>query len=361
MLSARLNEKYQEWRKTIESSIITVDVDQVAGVVSGWTGIPLMKIEESESEKLLNLEKALHQRIVGQDEAIKAIARAIRRARSGLKDPRRPIGVFLFLGPTGVGKTELTKVLAAYLFGDEKALVRFDMSEYMERFSVSRLIGAPPGYVGYEEGGTLTEKVRRRPFSVILFDEIEKAHQDVFNILLQIMDDGRLTDSQGREVDFKNTIIIMTSNIGSHLILEHRGGTGESYERMKEAVLAELRRTFRPEFLNRVDEIVVFHALTEEHLARIVEIQIERLRERIRDRRIELELTERAKARLAEWGYDPVFGARPLKRVIQREVETPLAKLILQGEVRDNSLVIVDEEGGRLTFSVQPREVPVVT
>jgi len=336
-----------------------VDEEDVAEVVSRWTGIPVSRLLEGEIQKLLRLEEELHRRVVGQEEAVRAVAEAVRRARAGLKDPNRPIGSFIFLGPTGVGKTELARALAECLFDDERALIRIDMSEYMEKHSVARLIGAPPGYVGYEEGGQLTEAVRRRPYSVILFDELEKAHWDVFNILLQILDDGRLTDSHGRTVDFKNTIIIMTSNIGSHLILEHRGGTGESYERMKETVLAELRRAFRPEFLNRVDEIVVFHALTEEHLKRIVEIQLERLRQRVRDRQIELELTERAKARLAEWGYDPVFGARPLKRVIQREVETPLAKLILQGEVRDNSLVIVDEEGGRLTFSVQPKEVSV--
>lgn len=338
MLSARLNEKYQEWRKTIESSIITVDVDQVAEVVSSWTGIPLMKIEESESEKLLNLEKALHQRIVGQDEAIKAIARAIRRARSGLKDPRRPIGVFLFLGPTGVGKTELTKVLAAYLFGDEKALVRFDMSEYMERFSVSRLIGAPPGYVGYEEGGTLTEKVRRRPFSVILFDEIEKAHPDVFNILLQIMDDGRLTDSQGREVDFKNTIIVMTSNIGGTLINKSKRTLGfvsqedaqRDYEEMKTLVLDEVRKTFRPEFLNRIDEIVVFHPLSKEDVSKIIDILVSDLRERLKSKGLDVVLAKSAREFLIEKGFDPVYGARPLKRAIQQYLEDPLAEEILR-------------------------------
>ncbi len=336
-----------------------VDEEDIAEVVSRWTGIPVSRLLEGEIQKLLRLEDELHRRVVGQEEAVRAVAEAVRRARAGLKDPNRPIGSFIFLGPTGVGKTELARALAECLFDDERALIRIDMSEYMEKHSVARLIGAPPGYVGYEEGGQLTEAVRRRPYSVILFDELEKAHWDIFNILLQILDDGRLTDSHGRTVDFKNTIIIMTSNIGSHLILEHRGERGEDYERMKETVLAELRRTFRPEFLNRVDEIVVFHALTEAHLKRIVEIQLERLRHRVRDRQIELELTERAKTRLAEWGYDPVFGARPLKRVIQREVETPLAKLILQGEVRDNSLVIVDEDGGRLTFSVQPKEVSV--
>jgi len=359
MLSARLNEKYQEWRKTIESSIITVDVDQVAEVVSSWTGIPLMKIEESESEKLLNLEKALHQRIVGQDEAIKAIARAIRRARSGLKDPRRPIGVFLFLGPTGVGKTELTKVLAAYLFGDEKALVRFDMSEYMERFSVSRLIGAPPGYVGYEEGGTLTEKVRRRPFSVILFDEIEKAHPDVFNILLQIMDDGRLTDSQGREVDFKNTIIVMTSNIGGTLINKSKRTLGfvsqedaqRDYEEMKTLVLDEVRKTFRPEFLNRIDEIVVFHPLSKEDVSKIIDILVSDLRERLKSKGLDVVLAKSAREFLIEKGFDPVYGARPLKRAIQQYLEDPLAEEILRGKFSSGDVIVCSRGRDGLKFT----------
>jgi ATP-dependent Clp protease ATP-binding subunit ClpB len=274
------------------------------------------------------------------------------RARSGLKDPNRPIGSFIFLGPTGVGKTELARALAEYLFDDEKAMIRIDMSEYQEKHTVARLIGAPPGYVGYEEGGQLTESVRRRPYCVVLFDEIEKAHSDVFNVLLQILDDGRLTDGQGRTVDFKNTIVIMTSNIGSHRILEYRGSfTGEGYERMKEAVLEELRRHFRPEFLNRVDETIVFHSLSEEHLKQIVDIQLTGLRKRLADRHVELELTDRARGYLVRSGYDPAYGARPLKRAIQREIETPMARLILAGEVRDGQHVVVDlDSSGKLNF-----------
>jgi ATP-dependent Clp protease ATP-binding subunit ClpB len=337
-----------------------VDEEDIAEVVSRWTSIPVRKLLEGEIQKLLRLEQELHERVVGQDEAVAAVSEAVRRARAGLKDPSRPIGNFIFLGPTGVGKTELARALAECLFDDEKALVRIDMSEYMEKHSVARLIGAPPGYVGYEEGGQLTESVRRRPYSVILFDEIEKAHWDVFNVLLQILDEGRLTDSHGRTVDFKNTLIIMTSNIASHLILEHREGSDdESYQRMRETVLGELRRAFRPEFLNRVDEIVVFHALTEAHLKQIVDIQLRRLLQRLEDRQITLELTDRAKSLLAHIGYDPVYGARPLKRVIQRELETPLAKLILQGDVRDNSLVVADDADGQLKFSSQPKAVPV--
>ncbi|MCL6613133.1 MAG: AAA family ATPase, partial [Firmicutes bacterium] len=320
-------------------------------VVSRWTGIPVSRLLEGEIQKLLHLEEELHRRVVGQDEAVKAVAEAVVRARSGLKDPKRPIGSFIFLGPTGVGKTELARALAAFLFDDENAMIRIDMSEYQEKHTVARLIGAPPGYVGYEEGGQLTEAVRRRPYSVILFDEIEKAHYDVFNLMLQILDDGRLTDGHGRTVDFKNTIVIMTSNIGSQRILEHRGAfAGESYERMKAAVLDEMRRHFRPEFLNRVDEIIVFHSLSEEHLKQIVEIQLERVRRRLAERHITLELTEAAKSYLVDLGYDPSYGARPLRRAIQREVETPLGRLILEGKVKDGDRVVADRGSAGLEF-----------
>jgi ATP-dependent Clp protease ATP-binding subunit ClpB len=332
-----------------------VDEEDIAEVVSRWTGIPVSKLLEGELQKLLALEEHLHRRVVGQHEAVGAVADAVIRARSGLKDPNRPIGSFIFLGPTGVGKTELARALAGFLFDDEHAMIRIDMSEYQEKHTVARLIGAPPGYVGYEEGGQLTEAVRRRPYSVVLFDEIEKAHADVFNVLLQILDDGRLTDGQGRVVNFKNTIVIMTSNVGSHLILEYRGRLeGEQYDEMKASVLDALRHQFRPEFLNRVDEIIVFHALTKDDLKQIVNIQLERLRARLAERRITLELTERAKDHLAEVGFDPVYGARPLKRAIQREIETPLSRAILKGEVKDNSAVVTDAEGGRIGFQSRP-------
>jgi ATP-dependent Clp protease ATP-binding subunit ClpB len=329
-----------------------VDEEDIAQVVSRWTGVPVTKLLEGEMQKLLHLEEELHQRVIGQDEAVQAVSEAVMRARSGLKDPNRPIGSFIFLGPTGVGKTELARALAEYLFDDEKAMIRIDMSEYQEKHTVARLLGAPPGYVGYEEGGQLTESVRRRPYCVVLFDEIEKAHSDVFNVLLQILDDGRLTDGQGRTVDFKNTIVIMTSNIGSPRILEYRGAfSGEGFERMKETVLEELRGHFRPEFLNRVDEIIVFHALSEEHLKQIVEIQLGGLRKRLADRHIELELTDRVRGHLVRSGYDPSYGARPLKRAIQREIETPLARRILGGEVRDGHHVVVDlDPAGHLVF-----------
>jgi ATP-dependent Clp protease ATP-binding subunit ClpB len=333
-----------------------VSEEDIAEVVSRWTGVPVTKLLEGELQKLLGLEQELHRRVIGQDEAVTAVAEAIIRARSGLKDPNRPIGSFIFLGPTGVGKTELARALAEFLFDDERAMIRIDMSEYQERHTVARLIGAPPGYVGYEEGGQLTEAVRRRPYSVILFDEIDKAHHDVFNVMLQILDDGRLTDGQGRVVDFKNTILIMTSNIGSHRILEYRGAfEGEAYERMKEAVLEEMRHHFRPEFLNRVDEIIVFHALSERLLKEIVEIQLGRLRQRLAERHIGLELTDAARTHLVRTGYDPLYGARPLKRAIQREIETPLGRRILKAEIRDGQTVLVDFDpaSGELKFTAQ--------
>ena len=323
-----------------------VDEEDIASVVSRWTGVPVSKLLEGEMKKLLALEDELHQRVIGQDEAVLAVSEAVLRARSGLKDPRRPIGSFLFLGPTGVGKTELARALAEFMFDDEKAMIRIDMSEYQEKHSVSRLIGAPPGYVGYDEGGQLTEAVRRRPYSVVLFDEIEKAHHDVFNALLQLLDDGRLTDGQGRTVDFKNVIVILTSNIGSYRILEYRGAfEGEEYRRMKEAVLEELKGGFRPEFLNRLDEIIVFHALSEPHLEKIVEIQLDGLRARLEERHITLQLSPEARQLLVHNSYDPAYGARPLKRAIQREIETPLAKRIIGGEVRDGQTIRVEVDG----------------
>jgi len=334
-----------------------VDEDDIAAVVARWTGIPVSKLLEGEKEKLLHLGEHLHKRVVGQDEAVEAVADAVIRARSGLKDPNRPIGSFIFLGPTGVGKTELARALAEFLFDNENNMVRIDMSEYQERHTVARLIGAPPGYVGYDEGGQLTEAVRRRPYSVILFDEIEKAHTDVFNVLLQILDDGRLTDGHGRTVDFKNTVVIMTSNVGSHLILAYRDGDDpESFQQMKNDVLDALRQQFRPEFLNRVDEIVVFHSLSREHLKEIVEIQLERLRARLAERHITLDLTEKAREHLAAVGYDPSYGARPLKRVIQKELETPLGRSLLKGDIKDGQTVVVDYDRvkSELTFSAHP-------
>jgi ATP-dependent Clp protease ATP-binding subunit ClpB len=313
-------------------------------VVSKWTGIPVSRLMEGEIQKLVYMEERLHRRVVGQDEAISAVANAVRRARAGLQDPNRPIGSFIFLGPTGVGKTELGRALAEFLFDDEEAMIRLDMSEYQERHTVARMIGAPPGYIGYEEGGQLTEAVRRRPYSVVLFDEVEKAHSEVFNVLLQILDDGRLTDGHGRTVNFKNTVVIMTSNVGSHWIKEL------GPEAAKDRVLEELNRHFRPEFLNRVDEVIVFHSLTMEDLVQIVDIQLRRLQDLLAERNIALELTEAARQLVAEKGYDPVYGARPLKRTIQRELQDPLALKILQGEFKDGETVLVDARDGELVF-----------
>jgi len=331
-----------------------VDDEDIAAVVARWTNIPVSRLMQGEVEKLLHLGDHLHQRVVGQDEAIRAVSDAVIRARSGLNDPNRPLGSFIFLGPTGVGKTEVARALAEFLFDDDQAMIRIDMSEYMEKHAVARLIGAPPGYVGYDEGGQLTESVRRRPYSVILFDEIEKAHPDVFNVLLQLLDDGRLTDSHGRTVDFKNTVIILTSNVGSQLILDSHQGEGEQgHRQMREEVLAALRQQFRPEFLNRIDEIVVFHTLTQEQLKEIVGIQLRRLRHRLAERNIDLELTDRALEHFAAAGYDPVYGARPLKRLLQRELETVLGRRILAGEIKENSRVTVDAVAGELTFDSQ--------
>ena len=328
-----------------------VDEEDIAETVAKWTGVPVTRLLEGETQKLLQMETRLAQRVVGQDEALRAVANAVRRARSGLSDPNRPIGSFLFLGPTGVGKTELARALAEFLFDDERAMIRLDMSEYMEKHTVARLVGAPPGYVGYEEGGQLTEAVRRRPYSVVLFDEIEKAHADVFNVLLQILDDGRLTDGQGRTVDFRNTVVIMTSNLGSHIFREY-----EQPEKVRPLVMQELRNTLRPEFLNRIDEIVIFRPLGREELSRIVDIQLAHLKRRLGDKRIALEVTDRAKALLAREGYDPTFGARPLKRTIQRLVQDPLALKLLEHEFNEGDTVTVDAEGDSMKFSARAPE-----
>jgi ATP-dependent Clp protease ATP-binding subunit ClpB len=350
-------EKIAKAEKSGKGSLVQEEVtaDEIAEVVARWTGVPVARLLEGEQEKLLRLDSILHERVIGQDEAVQAVADAVIRARAGLKDPKRPIGSFIFLGPTGVGKTELARALAESMFDSEENMVRLDMSEYMEKHAVSRLIGAPPGYVGYDEGGQLTEAVRRKPYSVILFDEIEKAHVDVFNTLLQILDDGRLTDSQGRTVDFKNTIIIMTSNIGSrHLIENASEKSGEINEKTREAVMAEMKNHFRPEFLNRVDEIVLFKPLTLKEIERIVDLQLNLLRSRLAERHIELELSDTAKELLARRGYDPVYGARPLKRIIQRELETKLSRALLKGDITDHSRVEVVATKGELEFKSKP-------
>jgi ATP-dependent Clp protease ATP-binding subunit ClpB len=330
---------------------------EIAEIVARWTGIPVTRLVEGEKAKLLKLDEILHERVIGQDEAVGYVADAVIRARAGIKDPKRPIGSFIFLGPTGVGKTELAKTLTEVLFDSEQNLIRIDMSEYMEKFAVSRLIGAPPGYVGYEEGGQLTEAVRRKPYSVILFDEIEKAHHDVFNVLLQILDDGRVTDSQGRTVDFKNTVIILTSNIGSHYLLEGITQNGEIKESARESVMKELRGHFRPEFLNRIDEIVLFKPLTLEEITSIVDLLLADVTKRLREREISLEVTAAAKKYIAEAGYDPVYGARPLKRYIQRELETKVGRALIAGQLQPGSVIRVDVDADGLRVSTSESAV----
>jgi len=351
----QLEAQFQEEEKALSGKQETgkllreeVTEEEIAGIVSKWTGIPVTRLVEGEREKLLKLDEVLHRRVVGQDEAVQLVADAVIRARAGIKDPRRPIGSFIFLGPTGVGKTELAKTLAEALFDTEENIVRIDMSEYMERHSVSRLIGAPPGYVGYEEGGQLTEAVRRKPYSVILFDEIEKAHHDVFNVLLQILDDGRVTDSQGRTVDFKNTVIIMTSNIGSEFLLEGIDSSGQIADSARDTVMRALRAGFRPEFLNRVDDIVLFKPLSKGEIERIVELLIEDLRKRLQDRRITFQMSDKARSTIAERGYDPVYGARPLKRFLQREVETRVGRALVGGEILDGARILLEVQGDEL-------------
>ncbi|MBI4283008.1 MAG: AAA family ATPase, partial [Chloroflexi bacterium] len=366
----RLEEEYNQaksqWlqQEKIDS---TVDAEDIARLISNWTGIPVSQMLEGEAEKLLHMEDRIHERLINQEEAVTAISEAIRRSRAGLKDPKRPIGSFMFLGPTGVGKTELARTLARFLFDDENAMVRLDMSEYQERHTVSRLIGAPPGYIGYEEGGQLTEAVRRRPYRVILLDEIEKAHPEVFNSLLQLLDDGRLTDGHGRTVDFKNTVIIMTSNAGVELIKREaslgfappRGGARakqQTYEEMKEKVMTEVKKTFRPEFLNRLDEIIVFHELTEEQLRQIVDLMVKDVQERLAERQLKLEMTDEAKSWLAKVGFDPLYGARPLRRAVEHYVENPLSSKILRGEFNEGDSVLVDLADDALTFTARAAE-----
>ena len=358
----------REWKSGEMDILSEVDEEEIAEVLSLWTGIPVFKLTEEETEKLLRMEDDLHKRIISQDESIKAVSRAIRRTRAGLKDPKRPSGSFIFLGPSGVGKTELSKALAEFLFGDEDALVQLDMSEYMEKHTVSRLIGSPPGYVGYEEGGQLTEAVRRKPFSVVLFDEIEKAHPDVFNTLLQILEDGHLTDAQGHKVDFKNTIIIMTSNLGTRDIQKGPSigfaahpDEKMTYEKMKERVMEELKRSFRPEFLNRIDEVIVFHSLSREDVKRIVDLMMKRVREQLKSKDLDIELSDAVKELLAEKGYDPALGARPLRRTIQQMVEDPLSEKLLYKEFRAGQTVIVDVRDGEIFFEAptSPETPPV--
>jgi ATP-dependent Clp protease ATP-binding subunit ClpB len=336
--------------------------EDIAEIVSKWTGVPVTRMMESEIQKLVKMEDNLRQRVVGQEEAVAAVASAVRRSRAGLKDPNRPVGSFIFMGPTGVGKTELARALAEFLFDDENAMVRIDMSEYMERHAVARLIGAPPGYVGYEEGGQLTEAIRRRPYAVVLFDEIEKAHPEVFNVMLQILDDGRLTDSKGREVNFKNTVIIMTSNVGAQYIFEYQKSmqTPQQQTEMERKVEEELHKHFRPEFLNRIDDVIIFHALDMQHIKRIIEIQLRKLAKLIGDRGLSIEISDHAKEQLAKEGYDPAFGARPLKRALQKLIIDPLAMKLLEGTFKPGDIVFVNAgENGKVELALEPEPVAV--
>lgn len=362
-LREQLEETKKSWKEKQGKENNEVTVEDIASVVSSWTGVPVSKLAETETAKLLNLEEILHSRVIGQDEAVKAVAKAVRRARAGLKDPKRPIGSFIFLGPTGVGKTELARALAEAMFGDEDAMIRIDMSEYMEKHSTSRLVGSPPGYVGYEEGGQLTEKVRRKPYSVILLDEIEKAHPDVFNILLQVLEDGRLTDSKGRTVDFRNTVLIMTSNVGAEALKRNKyvgfniqDNSDQNYKDMKGKVMEELKKAFRPEFLNRIDEIIVFHALERKHLNEIVALLSDQLIKRLREQNISIELTAAARDKIAEEGYDPEYGARPLKRAIQKHVEDRLSEELLRGTLLTGQHAIIDVADGEFTVKTAERE-----
>lgn len=359
-LRQMLTSRQKEWQQQQNSEMVTVTEEDIAHVIGSWTGIPVKKLAEEESERLLRMEAILHERVIGQDEAVQAVSRAVRRARSGLKDPKRPTGSFIFLGPTGVGKTELARALAEAIFGDEDAMIRLDMSEYMEKHTVSRLVGAPPGYIGYEEGGQLTEAVRRKPYCVILLDEIEKAHGEVFNILLQVLEDGRLTDGKGRTVDFRNTVIIMTSNVGAQHLRKEAQTLGflagaeddkDNFNRMKERIMEEVKRTFRPEFLNRVDELIIFHSLADEHLVQIVDLMLSNVTKRLGENDIRLEVTDAAKALLIKEGNDPIYGARPLRRAIQKMVEDPISEMILRKEVQPGVRVLVDAKDGQLTFS----------
>ena len=354
-----LDEAKKSWKDKQKDSFGEVDAEVIARIVSDWTGVPVVQLTKEESERLLNMEQVLHERVVGQDEAVSSIAKAIRRGRVGLKDPKRPVGSFIFLGPTGVGKTELCKALAQAMFGDENAMLRLDMSEYMEKHTVSKLIGSPPGYVGFDEGGQLTEKVRRKPYSVVLFDEIEKAHPDVFNMLLQILEDGRLTDSQGRTVDFKNTVIIMTSNVGARLITDHQNALGfvknedSGQKDTKELVLGELKKVFRPEFLNRVDDIIVFNKLTQDEIKEIAAKMLDTLAKRLEAMNIAITFTDAAVTAIADKGFDDAYGARPLRRAIQSEIEDTLSEYMLDGKVEADSKVVCDFKDGKFTFETE--------